>query len=90
MPTTNLHSLNPMRVLADIPHPQCKITLFAWNGKYLIKIEQGMLEQTYKVNEFDVSDEEEIKKLLDEEFMNTVLKRFVEMDSALFEAIERL
>lgn len=79
-----------MRVVADIPHPQCKITLFAWNGKYIIKIEQGMLEQTYKVSEFDVSDEEAVKKLLDEAFMNTVLKRFAEMDNALFEAIERL
>ncbi len=79
-----------MRAVADIPHRQCKITLFAWNGKYIIKIEQGMLEQTYKVSEFDVADEEEVKKLLDEVFMNTVLKRFVEMDNALFEAIERL
>ncbi|MES2731057.1 MAG: hypothetical protein V4714_04885 [Bacteroidota bacterium] len=79
-----------MRVIADIPHPHCKITLFAWNSKFIIKIEMGMLEQTYKVSELDVSVEEDVKKLLDSEFMNTVLKRFSEMDSALYEAIERL
>jgi hypothetical protein len=79
-----------MRVVADIPHPHCKITLFAWNGKFIIKIEMGMLEQTYKVSELDVFVEEDVKKLLDSEFMNGVVKRFSEMDSALFEAIERL
>jgi hypothetical protein len=79
-----------MRVIGDIPHNQCKITLFAWNGKFIIKIEQGMLEQTYKVSEFDISSEEEVKKLLDEAFLNNVLKRFKEMDDAIFEAMERL
>ena len=49
-----------------------------------------MLEQTYKVSEFDLTSEEDIKKLLDQEFMEGVQKRFLEMDSALFEAIERL
>lgn len=79
-----------MRVLADIPHHECKITLFAWNGKYIIKIERGMLEQTYKVSELDLTSEEDIKKLLDEEFINNVLYRFKEMNLALEEAIERI
>ena len=79
-----------MRVLFEIPYHTYKVTVFAWNGKFIIKIEQGMLEQTYKVSEFDLTGEEDIKKLLDQEFMEGVRKRFLEMESALFEAIERL
>lgn len=79
-----------MRVIADIPHQACKITVFAWNGKYLIKLEQGMFEQTYKVSELDVTGENDIKRLLDEEFMNQVLERFRLMQRNLNDALERI
>jgi hypothetical protein len=79
-----------MRVLFEMPYHSYKVTVFAWNGKFIIKIEQGMLEQTYKVSELDLTSEEDIKKLLDQEFMEGVQRRFSEMDSALFEAIERM
>ena len=79
-----------MRVVTNIPHEACKITVFAWNGKYLIKFEQAMLEQTYKVDEFDVADDNEIKKLLDEVFMNQILERFGQMHRNLKDALERI
>lgn len=79
-----------MRVVADIPHQACKITVFAWNSKYIIKLEKGGLEQTYKVDEYDVAGDEEIKKLLDEQFMQQVLKRFNSMHSDLSQALERI
>ena len=49
-----------MRVVVEIPHKECKITVFAWNNRYLIKLEQGLLEQTFKVNEYDLSGESEL------------------------------
>jgi hypothetical protein len=79
-----------MRVVANIPHGACKITVFAWNGKYLIKFEQAMLEQTYKVNEFDIADENDIKKLLDEQFMKQILEHFQQMHRNLYDALERI
>jgi hypothetical protein len=79
-----------MRVLREIPNPHCKITLFAWNNRYLIKLEQGLLEQTFKVNEFDVSGDDEIVRLVDEEFVQQALTRFLEMGRSLYEAKERL
>lgn len=79
-----------MRVVAQIPHHLCNITVFAWNGKYLIKLEAGMLEQTYKVNELDITGAEDIQKLLDDEFMQAILKRFKEMHKDLNEALGRL
>ena len=78
-----------MRVIGDIPHPEAKITLFSWNGKYLIKLERGNFEQTYKVSELDVTGEGEVKALLDEQFLTAVLQLFDQMRAALREARDR-
>ncbi len=68
-----------MRVIGEIEHPEVKITTFHWNNKYLVKFERGMLEQTYKFSEFDVSGEAEIKQMIDESFVAKVIQRFAEM-----------
>lgn len=50
------------------------------NQKYLIKLEQGGLEQTYKLNELDVPEGVNgVFQILDEEFMQTALARFAQM-----------
>ncbi|MCU0354678.1 MAG: hypothetical protein MUD08_13220 [Cytophagales bacterium] len=78
-----------MKLLAQLPQPDCQVTLFVWNGKYIVKIEQGMLEQTYKLSEMDVTGEAEVRKLVENTvFMNSVRQRFAEMAAALQEAIE--
>ena len=79
-----------MRVVAEVPHPQVKITIFSWNGKYLIKLENAFLEQTYKVSEMDIMGEEEVKKLLDDTFMEKALARFAEMGKDWHAALNRL
>jgi len=79
-----------MRVVSKIPHPEVKITIFSWNGKYLIKLEKGSLEQTYKVSEMDVQDEDDIKKMLDVTFIAKALERFSEMGRDLMLAQSRL
>lgn len=78
-----------MRVVADIPHPDLKITLFAWNGKYLMKLERGNFEQTYKVSEMDVSGDEEVKAMLDETFLATAMQLFEQMRASLRETRDR-
>lgn len=80
---------NTMRVVADIPHPEIKITLLAWNGKYLIKLELGPFEQTYKVSEMDVAGDEEVKTWLDEEFLQQCMEQFLTMRKNLHEARRR-
>ncbi|PIQ22597.1 MAG: hypothetical protein COW65_02255 [Cytophagales bacterium CG18_big_fil_WC_8_21_14_2_50_42_9] len=79
-----------MRVVSEIPHPEVKITIFSWNGKYLIKLEKGPLEQTYKVSEMDVLDEADLPKMLDDTFLAKVLNRFAEMGQDLMAAQSRL
>lgn len=83
---------NPvMRHVADIPHPAVKITLLAWNGKFLLKLEQGNLEQTYKVAELDLltGTDAEARALLDEEFLAAAVARFAAMRADLQAAFDR-
>ena len=44
-----------MRVIAELPHPECKISIFSMNQKYIVKFEQGTFEQSYKLAELDLS-----------------------------------
>jgi hypothetical protein len=78
-----------MRVVVEIPHKECKITVFAWNNRYLIKLEQGLLEQTFKINEYDLSGESELFKIIDEPFIQEAIKRFEEMNSSLQQTLQR-
>ncbi len=80
-----------MRTIAELPHPQCKITLFNMNQKYIVKFEQGQLEQSFKLSELDLSGggANEIFQILDEEFINTVVERFKTMRSDFSSAYKR-
>ena len=68
-----------MRVIDEIPHPKFKIQLFSYNAKYIVKIELGQFEQTYKIGEIDVMGLDDVKSMIDKEFLNSCLHRFVSM-----------
>lgn len=78
-----------MRIVSEIPHEDCRITIFSWNGKYLIKYEQGPLEQTYKVSEWDVR-EEEVGPLAKGSLLDKALERFVAMSQDLRASLTEL
>ncbi|MCE7994590.1 MAG: hypothetical protein HEP71_21605 [Roseivirga sp.] len=75
-----------MRVVKEIPHSGCKITIFSWNQKYLIKLESGPFEQTFKISELDVL-EQELEEILNEHFINEAIKRFADMGHSLKNAM---
>lgn len=68
-----------MKFIKEIQNNYCKTSLYAWNNKFIIKFEAGMYEQTYKVNEYDVSGEDEIEEMLGDSFMEKVIQRFKDM-----------
>lgn len=69
-----------MRIIAELPHPEFKISILNMNHKFIIKIEQGHFEQTYKVAEADLLDGvNSVFELLDEALLKTVSARFEEM-----------
>lgn len=79
-----------MRSLAELPHPDCKITIFGMNQKYIIKFEQGNLEQTYKIAEADIlNGVNGVFEILDEEFINTVLNNFSAMRAAFIDSYNK-
>lgn len=79
-----------MRVIAELPHPEFKITIFSMNQKFIVKMERGILEQTYKVAEMDLTDGvNSVFELLDEEFLKTVSARFKEMGTDFKQAYNR-
>ncbi|RZJ47821.1 MAG: hypothetical protein EOO44_21925 [Flavobacterium sp.] len=80
-----------MRVIAELPHPDFKITLFNMNQKYIVKFEQGQLEQSYKLSELDLmgGGANEVFEIIDDEFLTTVTERFKMMRSDFSAAYKR-
>ena len=79
-----------MRIIAELPHPNFKISILNMNDKFIIKIEQGPLEQSYKVAAAELTDGvNSIFELLDENFLATVNDRFATMRSDFKETFLR-
>jgi hypothetical protein len=78
-----------MRVVKEIPDARFKITIYAWNNRYLIKLEQGLLEQTFKIDQFELATENDVLNILDEPFLQQALARFEQMASTLQDAKQR-
>lgn len=80
-----------MRVIAELPHPECKISIFSMNQKYIVKFEQGTFEQSYKLAELDLSGGgvNDVFEILDETFIVSVIERFKQMRSDFTAAYKR-
>lgn len=79
-----------MRVIGTEVHNQCNITFFHWNNRYLIKLEAGPFEQTFKIEEYNLTSEADLKKIVDETFISQAMTRFEEMASSLAITLEKL
>ncbi|RZA01271.1 MAG: hypothetical protein EOP47_11225 [Sphingobacteriaceae bacterium] len=79
-----------MRVIAELPHPEFKITIFSMNHKFIVKIEKGILEQSYKLAEMDLTDGvNSVFEILDEDFLKGVSARFMDMGKDFKDAYYR-
>jgi hypothetical protein len=79
-----------MRYIKDFSHPQYKIGIYQWNGKYIIKFEAGgMYEQTYKVDETEITSLQELETILDEAFIEGISKRFEAMHKEMQDSLVR-
>jgi len=79
-----------MRVVKELMIKDIRITVFSWNNKYLLKFEQGMIEQTFKINQMDISSEEELSVFFSEQFLLNVQHRFNEMHHVLRDELANL
>lgn len=77
-----------MRLVKDIPHPKYKISIFNYNAKYIVKIELGQFEQTFKIGETDVFGLEEVEKMITHDLLKNSLDRFITMRQDWLNAFE--
>lgn len=68
-----------MRLVRIIPHEKYKIQIFQFSGEYILKIELGQFEQSFKVKEKEVDGAKGVQELITSDFLLTALHRFVEM-----------
>lgn len=60
------------------------------NNRYVLKLEANLLEQTYKFNEDDnLRTFDDVKKLVDDEFLKECIKRFSDMNKSRGESYNR-
>lgn len=69
-----------MRIIGELPHSSYKITVLEMNKRVSVKIEDRLLEQTYKFREgAGVATVADVQALLTDEFMSGVAASFTSM-----------
>lgn len=68
-----------MRLIKEILHERYRITVHNYNAKYLVKIELGQFEQTFKIGETDVQSLEDLEGMLTPQLLSNCLQRFFQM-----------
>ncbi|MFQ3574956.1 MAG: hypothetical protein SNJ77_00820 [Cytophagales bacterium] len=73
-----------MKVIKELEHQGIKITIFQWNNKYLLKYETRDFEQTYKIPQTEVFDENELVNLaINNSTLENVISNFKNMSAVL-------
>ena len=68
-----------MRLIKEIPHERYRISVHNYNAKYLVKIELGQFEQTFKIGETDVQSLDDLEGMLTPQLLSNCLHRFIQM-----------
>ncbi len=79
-----------MRIVGEIDHPRLKISIFKNDGKFSLKFEGNLLEQTYKFRDDDrLGSVEDVKRIVDAEFIEKIENILRGMKIAQVAAMER-
>lgn len=78
-----------MRIIHEYTQGTIKVTIFRMDNKFSVKLEQDLLEQTYKFREGGpVERLEDVQELLDERFFESVKYVFSKMSQLRQTALE--
>lgn len=69
-----------MRIVDEWDNQGIKFTAFIMNGKYSLKAETNLLEQTFKFRDGQISTIDHLKGLLTDDFYKTCKTHFLQMD----------
>lgn len=79
-----------MRVVKELIQEEVRISIFSWNNKYILKFELGPMEQTFKLSEMDILEENDLDTFLAGDFFEKVKVRFDEMGKTFRLQLENL
>lgn len=68
-----------MRLVKEVPHERYKIQIFNYNAKYIVKIELGDFEQTFKIRETNIDGLDDVENMITQHLLSASLNRFIEM-----------
>ena len=72
-----------MRIIDQLEHPSMRISIFQMNLKYILKLEWGPLEQSYKFECMDYKDLESFKASVNTDaFLRACMTLFIQMKSS--------
>lgn len=69
-----------MRIVEEWSHETMRLTVMIMNGRYSLKVEDNLLEQTYKFRDGQITDLNHLKSLINEEFYNDCKSSFLKMN----------
>jgi len=69
-----------MRVTDEWTHRDMRIQVFLMNGRYSLKVEKNLLEQTYKFRDGQIENLPQLKSLLTDDFYTSCSNLFIHMD----------
>lgn len=72
-----------MRIISEWTYKHLRISILEMNGRYIIKVEDKIFEQTYKLRDGQVKDLNHLKSLLKAEFYDKCIMLFGEMQNNL-------
>jgi len=79
-----------MRIIGYVEHPTLKITVFYMNNRISVQFESGSFSQIYKIREQDeIKTIGDVQGLVDEDFINAVLKEMMTMNQIQNAAFSR-
>ncbi len=79
-----------MRIVDYLDHPVLKITVFKMDDKWSVKFENGLYEQIFKFRSSShISSMEDIKALVDDTFIHSVLAEMTSLHRIKSAALQR-
>ncbi|MFM2194980.1 MAG: hypothetical protein RL092_580 [Bacteroidota bacterium] len=68
-----------MRAIEQIPHERMRIVIHSWNGKWIVEFEAASYKQTIKIDQEQLPNVNDIKKLLNQDFLNNIEEQFQQL-----------
>ena len=80
-----------MRVISEWTYKTLRVQVMQMTGRYVLKLEDTLLEQTFKFRDGQITDLDHLRNILTDQFYDECISRFGNMRSsqdALFSAEE--